>query len=83
VALVLEKDAGSFVVRVLDDGANVTDALVESLSASADVPDPRRARSPGLGLRIVRRIAAAHDFTLSFSRSEAGGLEAALRGALA
>jgi signal transduction histidine kinase len=83
VALVLEKAGASFVVRVLDDGANVTDALVASLSSSEDVPDPRRARSPGLGLRIVRRIAAAHDFTLAFSRSEAGGLEASLRGALA
>jgi signal transduction histidine kinase len=80
VALVLACEGSEFVLRVLDDGAGVTDALVESLSSSADVPDPRRARSPGLGLRIVRRIAAAHDFTLSFSRGDAGGLEAALRG---
>lgn len=82
VALVLERDGGTFVVRVLDDGTGVTDALVDSLSSSADVPDPRRARSPGLGLRIVRRIATAHGFTLSFARSEAGGLEAAIRGPL-
>ncbi len=80
VALLLERDGEDFVVRVLDDGAGVTDALVSSLASSEDVPDPRRARSPGLGLRIVRRIAKAHDFTLTFARSEAGGLEAILRG---
>ncbi len=78
----LEREAGGFVVRVLDDGAGATHALVASLSSSADVPDPRRARGPGLGLRIVRRVASAHGYTLSFARSEAGGLEAALRGPL-
>jgi signal transduction histidine kinase len=83
VALVLERAGGSFVIRVLDDGAGVTDALVASLSSSADVPDPRRARGPGLGLRIVRRVAEAHDFTLWFARSDAGGLEASLRGPIA
>lgn len=83
VALVLAREGEEFVVRVLDDGAGVDDALVARLEASDDVPDPRRARSPGLGLRIVRRIAKAHGFTLRFARGEAGGLEVTLRGPLA
>ena len=82
VAVVLERVGAQFVLRVLDDGTGVTDELVKQLAAQTDVPDPRRARSPGLGLRIVRSIAAAHGFTTAFARSEAGGLEVTLRGAL-
>jgi signal transduction histidine kinase len=80
VAVVLERAAERFMVRVLDDGTGVTDDLVKQLTAQTDVRDPRRARSPGLGLRIVRNIAAAHGFTIAFARSEAGGLEVTLRG---
>ena len=81
VAIVLEREGERFAIRVLDDGT-ISDALVQQLTEGAGVADPRRARSPGLGLRIVRSIAKAHDFEITFARSEAGGLEAVIRGPL-
>jgi signal transduction histidine kinase len=83
VAVVLAREGDRFAIRVLDDGRGVDDALVARLEAKSDVADPRRARSPGLGLRIVRSIAEAHGFTLAFARSDGGGLEVTVRGAIA
>jgi signal transduction histidine kinase len=79
-----------FRISVLDDGAGVDDALIERLARGDDAPQGHRdaSRSPtggsrgrGLGLHIVRAVAAAHGLSLEFARGTEGGLRASLKGA--
>lgn len=82
VAVVLETPGSGARVRVsvLDDGAPVDDELLERLRAGEDARVTRDARGRGLGLRIVRAVAAAHGLVLSFERAPEGGLLARLEG---
>jgi signal transduction histidine kinase len=83
VALVLDETEGGFLLRVIDDGPGVPDALLSRLSERGFRADEARSRAPegqGLGLAIVRRVADLHGFQLEFLRSEHGGLEARLTG---
>jgi len=88
VALLLEVLRGEregapsrFRISVLDDGAAVDDALIARLTRGDDAPSGHRSRGGGLGLRIVRAVAAAHGLSLEFARGTEGGLVASLEGA--
>ena len=84
VALLLETfdAARRFCITVLDDGPGVDDALVARLQRGDDVTEGHRSRGRGLGLRIVRSVAAAHRLTLTFGRGSEGGLEVRVEGAI-
>jgi signal transduction histidine kinase len=86
VAVVLEP-AGSdrFRLRVLDDGPGVPDSELGRLTERRYRTDEARSRhagGQGLGLSITREVAERHGFDLRVRRSEAGGLEVELAGAL-
>lgn len=84
VAVVLVGDADQgFAIQVIDDGPGVDERLLQRLAERGFRTDEARSRSPdgrGLGLSIVQRVAAAHGFTLTFARSEFGGVLATLAG---
>jgi signal transduction histidine kinase len=87
VALVLEqlRTSGSrrpdrFRITVLDDGTGVDDDLVARLDRGEGPRGPERSRGRGLGLRIVRAVAAAHALSLAFARAPEGGIEVRLEG---
>lgn len=65
-------------VRVLGDGAPATDDMLALLRRGEIPADPGRTRGRGLGLRIVRQVAGAHELALRFERAEGGGLEVVL-----
>ena len=78
VAVVLDVEAGRFRLRVEDDGG-LDDSGLARLREGDGKSQGGRA---GLGLRIVRRVAAAHGLELRFARGEAG-LAVTLEGPLA
>jgi signal transduction histidine kinase len=83
VALVLEAEAGSFALRVSDDGPGVSDPDLARLGESRFRSEAARSRRPngmGLGLSIARDVARRHDFTLSLGNRSEGGFEAVLAG---
>lgn len=84
VAVVLSREGGRFVLRVIDDNA-IDGATIARLGRGEDVGDRRRARGRGLGLRIVRTIAARHGLELAFARPEGAseGLEVRISGPVA
>jgi len=84
VAVVLAREGERFVLRVIDDNA-IDEATIARLGRGEVVSDPRRARGRGLGLRIVRTIAARHRLELAFARPEGAseGLEVRISGPLA
>ncbi len=90
VAIVLEAEPGAgapgFSLAVIDDGPGVSDEELPRLAERGFRGNAARTRAPegrGLGLDIVRRVAALHGLALGFQRSEEGGLRAELRGAQA
>jgi signal transduction histidine kinase len=84
VAVILaEAPPSEFTLRVVDDGPGVPDEQLARLTERAFRTDEARRRNPegtGLGLDIARRVAEFHRLTLSFRRSEHGGLEVEFRG---
>jgi two-component system sensor histidine kinase BaeS len=83
VALVLEADAGSFALRVSDDGPGVPETDMSKLGEDRFRSQEARSRRPngmGLGLSIARDVARRHDFTLTFQNRVEGGFEAVLEG---
>ncbi|MBI2893913.1 MAG: HAMP domain-containing histidine kinase [Deltaproteobacteria bacterium] len=82
VALLLEAlhEGHRFRISVRDDGSSVDDALVARLERGEDAPATHHSRGRGLGLRIVRGVAAAHGLALHFARGTEAGLEAHLEG---
>ncbi|MBL0215406.1 MAG: ATP-binding protein, partial [Myxococcales bacterium] len=63
------------IIRVEDCGAGVPEEVLPQLGRRLLRVDPSRSRDSGghgLGLSIVRAIAARHDGTLMFERSPAG-----------
>jgi two-component system sensor histidine kinase BaeS len=87
VAVTLEaprSDAAAFVLAVTDDGPGLGDDEIARLAADDAAAASARSRPSaggGLGLRIVRRVAARHGMEFSLRPREGGGLVAELRGA--
>jgi signal transduction histidine kinase len=85
VAVVLEHTGPArFELRVLDDGPGVSEALLARLGERGFRTDEARTRQPqgtGLGLHIVRDVAARLGLTLRFARGEGRGLVVTLSGA--
>lgn len=65
-------------ITVKSDGSPIDDAALASLRAGSVPPDVARTRGRGLGLSIVRKVAALHDLELGFARGEGGSLEVVL-----
>ncbi|MBL8862210.1 MAG: HAMP domain-containing histidine kinase [Planctomycetes bacterium] len=83
VAVVLDLDGADFVLRVLDDGPGVSDEELTRLQERSYRTEAARRRHPtgtGLGLSIAKEVAERHGFRFELRRSDAGGLEAFLRG---
>ncbi|MFO0692385.1 MAG: HAMP domain-containing sensor histidine kinase [Polyangiales bacterium] len=86
VAVVLEVAKEGFELRVLDDGPGVPETLLGRLGERGFRVPEARTRSPegtGLGLHIVREVAARHGFGLAFAPNPPHGLVVTLRGPLA
>ena len=86
VAVILEHDAArGFVIHVIDDGPGIPEDRLAQAVERGFRGDQARTRAPdghGLGLHITHRVAALHGFRLELKRSEYGGLEADVLGAL-
>jgi signal transduction histidine kinase len=87
VAVLLEAADGGrrFSLKVIDDGPGIPEAHLSRLTERRFRGDAARTRNPaglGLGLHIVREVAARHDFSLAIRRSGYGGLEVGISGAL-
>ena len=85
VALVLERAAEDFVIRVSDDGPGVRDHDMPHLGETRFRSEEARSRRPngmGLGLSIARDVARRHGFALTLGNRTEGGFEAVLTGAL-
>lgn len=83
VAVVLERVDAGFALTIIDDGPGVPAELLERLTERGMQANPARTRTAegqGLGLHIAARVAATHDFALSFRPSSHGGLEVRLTG---
>jgi len=84
VAVILEAAGETeFSLRVVDDGPGVPDDQLARLAEREFRSDEARRRNPegmGLGLDIARRVAAFHRISLTFKRSEYGGLEVEFQG---
>ncbi len=77
VAVVLR--AAPFVLTVKGDGTPIDDATLDALRTGRAPLDPARTRGRGLGLSIVRQVAARHGLELAFERAAEGSLEVSLR----
>jgi len=83
VAVVLNGQAQGFEMRVLDDGVGVLPDELPRLAERSWRADAARSRVPdgkGIGLAIVRDIAAQHQWELRFEAVEPHGLCAILSG---
>jgi signal transduction histidine kinase len=85
VAVVLDIDAGGFTLRVLDDGAGLSDESMARVLERGQRGDSARTRDPmgqGLGLSIVARVATAQHWSFRLYRGDPTGLVAELSGPL-
>ena len=85
VAVVLEREADRFQLRVIDDGPGLDPAELERVSERGYRGYRARSRHPhgmGLGLNISRDVAERHGWTLELESPDEGGLTAHLRGPL-
>lgn len=81
VAVVLERArGGTFRLGVADDGADADLDRVRRALRGGDERGPTTARARGLGLRIVRAVADAHELEIATERTAEGGLSIALEG---
>ncbi|SDS53966.1 Signal transduction histidine kinase [Halopseudomonas sabulinigri] len=78
VRVQLRQDAQTFEIAVADDGAGVAEDQLEQLGTRGMRLD-QQMPGHGIGLAIVRDIAARYGATLSFARSAQGGLLARIR----
>lgn len=65
-------------LTVIDNGPGVSEEYLTSLGERFFRPPGQAKTGSGLGLSIVRRIAALHNMQASFSNTEAGGFEVRL-----
>lgn len=65
-------------LTVKSDGTPMSDEQLETLQRGEVPADRARTRGRGLGLSIVRKVAALHDLKLSFVRGGDGSLEVGL-----
>ena len=75
--------AGSFELRVIDDGPGIEGALLERLEERSFQTGEARARVPegqGLGLHIAHEVPWRHGWRLELEPSEYGGVQARLVG---
>ncbi|MBL0216699.1 MAG: HAMP domain-containing histidine kinase [Myxococcales bacterium] len=82
ILVLVRRTGANAIIRVEDGGAGVPDEMLPQLGRRLLRVDPSRSRDSGghgLGLSIVRAIAARHDGTLMFERSQLGGLAAEVR----
>ena len=85
VAVLLEESPAGFRLRVMDDGPGVPEAELQRLVERRQRGDEARQRHPyglGLGLHIAHDVVERHGFQMTLGRSEHGGLEATISGAL-
>ncbi len=68
-----------FGLTVKSDGTPIDDRALDALRRGEVPPDPARTRGRGLGLSIVRKVAALHALRVDFSRDDEGHLEVLLR----
>ena len=65
-------------LTIKSDGTAIDESALASLRAGTVPPDVARTRGRGLGLSIVRKVAALHDLEIGFDRGEGGSLEVTL-----
>ena len=65
-------------VTVKSDGTAIDDEALAALRAGTVPADVARTRGRGLGLSIVRKVAALHALQMGFARGEGGSLEVTL-----
>ncbi len=65
-------------LTVTDDGPGVSEEYLTSLGERFFRPPGQVKTGSGLGLSIVRRIAALHNMQVSFANTEEGGFEVCL-----
>ncbi|MCB9831514.1 MAG: HAMP domain-containing histidine kinase [Planctomycetes bacterium] len=85
VAVILECASDRFLLRVIDDGPGVDPADIDHLCERRFRSEEARSRTPdgrGLGLHIAHDVCQRHHLDLTFRRSEYGGLEVRIAGAL-
>lgn len=83
VAVILERTNVGFRLVVKDDGPGVADELLAKLGTRGFRTDDARTRRPegmGLGLHIVREVAALHALDVRFERGEPTGLVVTIEG---
>lgn len=83
VAVVLEHEGSSFVLRVTDDGPGIPDAELARVLERRIRGDAARTRQPhglGLGLSIAKAVADKHGWRLQLRNIEPRGLEAEIGG---
>jgi two-component system sensor histidine kinase BaeS len=86
VAVLLEATGDAFELAVLDDGPGIPAAELARVTQRAFRGGEARQRQPGglgLGLHIVRDVAARHGWRLSFEAPEEGGLRVRIAGQVA
>lgn len=85
VAVVLATRGPRFRLEVLDDGPGVAPDARARLGERGFRTNDARTRRPegmGLGLHIVREVAAAHGFALEFEANEPSGMRVVIEGDL-
>jgi signal transduction histidine kinase len=65
-------------LTVKNDGDPVPPEVIAALRDGETPPDVARTRGRGLGLTIVRKVAALHHMTVAFTPGDDGGLEVSL-----
>jgi len=65
-------------VSIKSDSTPLDDAALAALRGGTVPPDVARTRGRGLGLSIVRKVAALHGLEVGFARGEGGALEVTL-----
>ena len=86
VALTLDVEGDRFSLQVHDDGPGVSNEELKRITERGfrgSLARGRDDRGSGLGLSIVTRVAADHDWQFTIEAGESGGLLATLTGAIA